>query len=295
MSSANFNPRAPCGARRRCVYQLHKNNRFQSTRPVWGATIMFCEAHKDAHRFQSTRPVWGATLCERLLSTSTWYFNPRAPCGARLLVEFTAKITAIFQSTRPVWGATIFNSARLNYSGISIHAPRVGRDGKPIADSAPAPDFNPRAPCGARLFLTVATIGLGTKFQSTRPVWGATKGKQKIVVYLYDFNPRAPCGARRQPAVSAQNHRQISIHAPRVGRDIKRMVQEAKDKDFNPRAPCGARHCADYEPQILYEISIHAPRVGRDRYGEFYRDRCRNFNPRAPCGARRRARLLCLA
>ena len=56
----------------------------------------------------------------------------------------------------------------------------------------------------------------------------------------------------------------ISIHAPRVGRDIKLEKMPTTSKDFNPRAPCGARPSQiGVEPQIE-EISIHAPRVGRD-------------------------------
>ena len=60
-----------------------------------------------------------------------------------------------------------------------------------------------------------------------------------------DFNPRAPCGARRERCGHAQRRGAISIHAPRVGRDLSLMLGE-----------------------ITEEISIHAPRVGRDRgYG----------------------------
>ena len=35
--------------------------RFQSTRPVWGATRRYAKGDMQM-RFQSTRPVWGATL-----------------------------------------------------------------------------------------------------------------------------------------------------------------------------------------------------------------------------------------
>ena len=80
---------------------------------------------------------------------------------------------------------------------ISIHAPRVGRDRLAWykADFT-LKDFNPRAPCGARpeaKDTLVAAINISIhaprvgrdlpprgggerrkKFQSTRPVWGAT-------------------------------------------------------------------------------------------------------------------------
>ena len=79
---------------------------FQSTRPVWGATIVLVMSGGDvdisihaprvgrdrkiftiisrALEFQSTRPVWGATLGGCYMSRKK-----------------------IFQSTRPVWGATL--------------------------------------------------------------------------------------------------------------------------------------------------------------------------------------------
>ena len=81
---------------------------------------------------------------------------------------------------------------------ISIHAPRVGRD--PF-----------RRPARSR----------GNKFQSTRPVWGATRDAHRAV--------------ERTP---------ISIHAPRVGRDDPNGSPATAARDFNPRAPCGARHSA---------------------------------------------------
>ena len=55
-----FNPRAPCGARHVFAFVLIVVLVFQSTRPVWGATIN-AAAHISKCMFQSTRPVWGAT------------------------------------------------------------------------------------------------------------------------------------------------------------------------------------------------------------------------------------------
>ena len=57
----NFNPRAPCGARRgvsrgRCLHR-----KFQSTRPLRGATSLFFTACSPILAFQSTRPLRGAT------------------------------------------------------------------------------------------------------------------------------------------------------------------------------------------------------------------------------------------
>ena len=101
-----------------------------------------------------------------------------------------------FQSTRPVWGATLPITMPRTMSRISIHAPRVGRDHHNVLHRPCAPNFNPRAPCGARRAVLVGQFGvqhisihaprvgrdcvvrhsvfLIRRFQSTRPVWGAT-------------------------------------------------------------------------------------------------------------------------
>src|SRR5208337_4154356 len=77
---------------------------------------------------------------------------------------------------------------------VSIHAPRTGRDPAPltlfatVAVSIHAPrtgrDMNYAAPCGDF-----------TRFQSTRPVRGATSVRDKPCPPLHCFNPRAPYGA----------------------------------------------------------------------------------------------------
>ena len=57
---SGFNPRAPCGARRKLAIRPGSCWMFQSTRPVRGATSISL-ATKLRRMFQSTRPVRGAT------------------------------------------------------------------------------------------------------------------------------------------------------------------------------------------------------------------------------------------
>ena len=171
-----------------------------------------------ASRFQSTHPVWGATLVSTPWRTLPLYFNPRTPCGVRHrkkpqlthLLEFQSthpvwgatspavgdQIFFVFQSTHPVWGATTWVSDITDKMVISIHAPRVGCDGlrgpgrirqgdfnprtpcgvrqKAPRDSAHGQNFNPRTPCGVRLLLH-QIFKWHVQFQSTHPVWGATR------------------------------------------------------------------------------------------------------------------------
>ena len=79
--------------------------------------------------------------------------------------------------------------------------------------------FNPRAPYGARRTIARCFIS-GKKFQSTRPIRGATFFVRRDV-YIRAISIHAPHTGRDQalpeyhPEVSG-----ISIHAPHTGRDI---------------------------------------------------------------------------
>ena len=106
---------------------------------------------------------------------------------------------------------------RLHYHGISIHAPREGRD---LSCRLPPPSrghFNPRAPRGARR--TILRVCSSSPY----------------------FNPRAPRGARLLILFVHRAVRQISIHAPREGRDTSASRSMRCSWHFNPRAPRGAR------------------------------------------------------
>ena len=192
-------------------------------------------------------------------------------------------------------------------------------------------DFNPRAPCGARREavkmarelgkisihaprvgrdkVDLAPLGYSPKFQSTRPVWGAT---DSLVGWLYitTISIHAPrVGRDHWKSSYSLVLIVISIHAPRVGRDRRRQPRGFLQAHFNPRAPCGARpdcfvparspraisihaprvgrDLGGFGNGIQYNgISIHAPRVGRDQPAPGARPHRRDFNPRAPCGAR---------
>ena len=145
-----FNPRSPCGERRCHARKYLRLLEFQSTLPVWGATVYvvwFCKALQ----FQSTLPVWGATMT---------------------LIQYAQNEL------------------------ISIHAPRVGSDQSMVADETEQEHFNPRSPCGERHEEFVLEASLGV-FQSTLPVWGATRRYARCRHRKYNFNPRSPCGERR--------------------------------------------------------------------------------------------------
>ena len=146
---------------------------FQSTRPVRGATVRRGHAHqgraisihapragRDADQLQKLQnkldisihaPRAGRDLGSMPSRLAVLYFNPRAPCGARLhlLPEFRLVFDISIHAPRAGRDALV-GGQRPDLCGISIHAPRAGRDRigpRPVRDES---DFNPRAPCGAR-------------------------------------------------------------------------------------------------------------------------------------------------
>ena len=191
----NFNPRSPCGERRWGLLQLYQEVDISIHAPRVGSDKPLPVEDGYIILFQSTLPVWGATVLQRLQSPRyrnfnprspcgerrlrrrfrwRWVnFNPRSPCGERLLLRDQGVPGEAFQSTLPVWGATTCWLHRPFIQVISIHAPRVGSDLNAIPNGIFPPEF-----------------------QSTLPVWGATAYTPLLANGRTDFNPRSPCGER---------------------------------------------------------------------------------------------------
>ena len=124
------------------------------------------------------------------------YFNPRAPCGARLFRCCKMFLPTRFQSTRPVRGATVQMLQDVLANEISIHAPRAGRDRR-VSRASKAPRISIHAPRAGR--------------------------DRRLRLYRADpeisiHAPRAGRDMRDDSAYSIRRH--ISIHAPRAGRDV---------------------------------------------------------------------------
>ena len=135
LGKSNFNPRAPCGARRTDPCPLSFGSPFQSTRPMRGATVPWSVSRNHSPLFQSTRPMRGATAAPLPDFFPGRNFNPRAPCGARRRSPATGSVRRYFNPRAPC-GARRGESVNDNWGlTISIHAPHAGRDGREVHDS----------------------------------------------------------------------------------------------------------------------------------------------------------------
>ena len=102
---------------------------------------------------------------------------------------------------------------------ISIHAPRVGSDRRFPSQRRYNSDFNPRSPCGERLYTSPGSV-IGLRFQSTLPVWGATRFVLLNLKKMLFQSTLPVWGATGGQTIRPAGDR-ISIHAPRVGSDRK--------------------------------------------------------------------------
>jgi len=59
-------------------------------------------------------------------------------------------IASGFQSTLPAWGETVNNKVLGEIVDISIHSPRMGRDGTNLKNVGMQNNFNPLSPHGER-------------------------------------------------------------------------------------------------------------------------------------------------
>ena len=168
---------------------------FQSTRPLRGATHTL--TLKETRGIISIHaPLAGRDVRYCCNPTSVFYFNPRAPCGAR----------------RPL------RAALGHPDCISIHAPLAGRDSGAAIAPIGCIDFNPRAPCGARRTSNSRLCERGGHFNPRAPCGARRLLLARFRQYRY-FNPRAPCGARPVLYLLQFPFPSISIHAPLAGRD----------------------------------------------------------------------------
>ena len=281
-----FNPRAPRGARRlpsnpddAYTVSIHAPRvgrdalQDRSDRNLCFNPRAPRGARPDPLRFHRVQPMHVSIHAPRVgRDASTTFhsrrlncFNPRAPRGARRVASrcfdtSEPQCADIVSIHAPRVGRDVYSLTIYPTYIVSIHAPRVGRDAWP-KDCNHAMCFNPRAPRGARRQLRGNRVRTSA-FQSTRPAWGATDV------------------TRAMAAVA-----NVSIHAPRVGRDMF-SVSSAPPRRFNPRAPRGARR-PERIISLAVIVSIHAPRVGRDRFAAAQLTPRHCFNPRAPRGARR--------
>ena len=183
--------------------------------------------------------MWGATHYQltRQPAPAVSIHAPRVGCDQAL--ESEANKLRYVSIHAPRVGCDLHEASRHHGRNVSIHAPRVGCDGQLFTNQNQSKCFNSRTPCGVRPPLlcyckgsnsfnsrtpcgvrpkATQTTTTANKFQFTHPVWGATESED--------------------PKLAGSD---VSIHAPRVGCDVRYCLYARSIRCFNSRTPCGVR------------------------------------------------------
>ncbi len=282
-----FNPRSPCGERRRTRRCQRSTARISIHAPRAGSDHRQARPASRQWIFQSTLPVRGATLPRLYGGRRDFYFNPRSPCGERpsQLSGVTSLVMISIHAPRAGsdgWSCTV--DAEIY---ISIHAPRAGSDRGRSPDECLNMNFNPRSPCGERHVTGIQLPkGLGISIHAPRA--GSDDNGGAIQPAADIFQSTLPVRGATVGWVCGFTSDGISIHAPRAGSDLLSYIHVGDIWDFNPRSPCGERRrrpamwravprefqstlpvrgatfCACSGAIRCRNISIHAPRAGSD-------------------------------
>ena len=137
----------------------------------------------------------------------------------------------------------------------------MGRDKTIGRNNQQDKNFNPLSPHGERQ-ISSGSFCCISWFQSTLPAWGET------------------CSG-----ADLQDCSWISIHSPRMGRDLQWSQETFPDgiSIHSPRMGRDSKH-ATYNKVLA--ISIHSPRMGRDIITLQTIIWCKDFNPLSPHGER---------
>ena len=195
--NCNFNPRTPCGVRRRTDNPCCNPSRNFNPRTPCGVRLLYvCDLSKTDRYFNPRTPCGVRPMIVSEKTLMCWNFNPRTPCGVRLKSQIEGMNMFSFQSTHPMRGATYNVWEVEEMAEISIHAPHAGCD-----------------------LIIITSDNLTFTFQSTHPMRGATTIRGPPSPRLCRFQSTHPMRgattAHRAVAVIPA----ISIHAPHAGCD----------------------------------------------------------------------------
>ena len=258
--------------------------------------------------FQSTRPLRGATTAGTMRSSTTSYFNPRAPCGARRSDCVIYQRFANISIHAPLAGRDQELIHRAVCLYISIHAPLAGRDTVRPLLTIHTQYFNPRAPCGARPSvpaksflpfvisihaplagrdcLASTEFNVHDLFQSTRPLRGATSASMPSLSSRAVFQSTRPLRGATFSGSASSRKALISIHAPLAGRDTRGRAAREQPHRFQSTRPLRGATAVLRVPYAFAGFQSTRPLRGATIPTHEAARQTSDFNPRAPCGAR---------
>ena len=220
----NFNPLSPHGERHTDSVPPAATKIFQSTLPAWGETRPHQRLRKP-RTISIHSPRMGR---DRMFNFNKWghrisIHSPRM--GRDRQVLFLVRLAAQFQSTLPAWGETYFFTKSAKRIAFQSTLPAWGET------------YN-----GSERYSDLL-------FQSTLPAWGETTWYNTPTI-ICPFQSTLPAWGETVIMMATTVDVTISIHSPRMGRDVYEMPQARTISNFNPLSPHGER------PKELHYLTV---------------------------------------
>ena len=209
---------------------------FQSTHPLRGATVVLC-AIPVTVAISIHAPLAGCDHRRKRPHFPARDFNPRTPCGVRLLSALICAPLNLISIHAPLAGCDLMPPYnRYSPRDISIHAPLVGCDsgGFRLPFRIIISIHAPLAGCDCRFTLGScrSSISIHAPLAGCDAEWaGFTTVGQCISIHA----PLAGCD-RDADAVQDQQER-ISIHAPLAGCDPVIALSQLSRPEFQSTHP----------------------------------------------------------
>ena len=168
-------------------------------------------------------------------------FNPLSPCGERQdAVQGLNQYSLISTHSPRVGRDALFNHWSI-FDWISTHSPRVGRDRFHFARHLFCQKISTHSPRVGRDQICPRLPRNSANFNPLSPC-GERRRDAQPTIYKIGFQPTLPVwGETRYCGTYFFVHTDISTHSPRVGRDTSGELEGSYDYNFNPLSPCGER------------------------------------------------------
>ena len=190
-----FNPRSPCGERRYRGHPVQHLSRISIHALLAESDVQTQQLPAGSDKFQSTLSLRRATAWLMSYRSAPLHFNPRSPCGERLVLPPLYLFVGLISIHALLAESDVF----------VVHFVQIRRDFNPRSPCGERPprqmmplsllNFNPRSPCGERRYrrgqgLVLSLISIHALLAESDP------SSVMIQLPASDFNPRSPCGER---------------------------------------------------------------------------------------------------
>ena len=235
-----FNPRSPCGERRTStlIGNAYSSISIHAPRVGSDSTLPAQDIDIDISIHAPRVGSDGSTGRKHYTVSNISIHAPRVGSDAHVQVLPQAQQISIHA---PRVGSDMDGVKAILVDKISIHAPRVGSDAN-----------------------VARSISLILEFQSTLPVWGATRAGRNQETTSKNFNPRSPCGERPSAFSCALTMGKFQSTLPVWGATASSFDKNATAQQFQSTLPVWGATQLGQRPAHSQPISIHAPRVGSD-------------------------------